>query len=851
MQAIRRRHESGDDPLTVVRDITGATDRLILAILHDQLNRRLNLEELPLNLLLVAQGGYGRREMHPRSDVDILFLYHNHLTDEQSELIKALFRNLYDLGFMVGHCCRSFRDALEMAASDSHSQTAIFESRLLSGDWRLFEAFKDQFWRSERRRRNEYIQRKIEERKQRLARYGGAINITEPNIKESPGGLRDYHFGLWMGSLHQGRTLKLLHMKRAHLIDDEMMRRVERAIAFLWRLRTDLHFLTGKEQDVLAMPIQHEVSQRLGYVDREERIAEESMMRDYFGHAYHLRVFADHMESIAQPTSFWNFIKLKPRRSLTDGFFIQNNEIQTPPNIHFFEHNPRRLLQVFIHMAIHETPLSTDTRNAILDNLELIDEAFLRDRQTAALFHRFFSLTCNIEEAVQAMRETGVLERIFPEWRDISRLVRYDLAHKFTVDEHSLLCLYHLEHLEDAPLSFSRERALLWKQCKDRDVLRLAVLFHDIGKGRNADHSVVGAKLADEMALRFSLPDEKRDQLVFLVRHHLLMSRTAQRRDLTDPDVTADFCDAFNRPEDLDMLYLLSFVDIQSVSNESMSEWKNNLLWQLYASARDFFYGEEISEEEHRRRMMSRKEKLIEEFKGEFDADFVQNHLDLLPASYMMHQSPAIIRGHLRLISTFDGATTVTEILPHIDSRCRELLLVTQDRVGLFHSICTAVMLENFTIVEARLNTRSDGIVANNIIIRNDIAESQITPAREMLLRDRLSLPPKSVDAPQKSFNLFGAPKLGRNRFENQVKILNDISARFTVIEIHGPDRRGLLQSLSSALSSMNININFARIITQGNRVTDILYVTDSQGEKIDDEAALPALKDALKKLLD
>ncbi|MBZ0254610.1 [protein-PII] uridylyltransferase, partial [bacterium] len=752
-------------------------------------------------------------------------------------------RTLFDLGFQVGHCCRSFRQSLDMAYNDPHSQSALSESRFLAGDWRLFEEFKEMLWRNSRRYCNEYIKGKITERGKRHLRFGSTINITEPNIKESPGGLRDYHFGLWLGSLMVGHTLKLLHMKRSHIIDDELMERVDKALSFVWRLRTDLHFLTGKEQDTLVMPLQNEVSTRLGYVDRDGHLSEEEMMRDYFTHAKALRDFADVMQEKCKPKSFFERFLPQPKKPLSEGFYIKGYMLHMPHNLHFFEHNPQRILMAFVHAAVHQKVMSPDIILSIRDNLELLDEAFRQDRQNAGLLQRFFSLPCPIHNEVRLMRDTGVLERIFPEWKPISFLVRYDLAHKYTVDEHSLLCLQHLETIGDDKMSFARERGRIWAECKHRDVVRLAVLMHDIGKGSNEDHSTRGAFIVAEVGKRLRLPERQRNQLIFLVKYHLLMSHIAQHRDLSDPDVNADFSDAFENQVELDMMYLLTYVDIQSVSKDSMTEWKNNLLWQLYCSTREVFLSEDETDEQKQENIKSRKEALIDELADKFSRELVQNHLDYFPPSYMIHQSLNTIMQHLRGIAHFDGEIPVVTLSSHVDKSCRNLFIAFRDKVGLFNRICTAIMLENFSIIEANLNTRRDGMVVNNIVIRDEIENGEIDEMRERLLKDRIqtllrkdgelpSIPPSAKKT-----------VIGRSSFKTRVKALNDVSARFTVLEVYCVDQTGLLQRLSSAISSLNMNIDFARLVTQGNRVVDVFYITDCNGEKILDADTLEQLK--------
>ena len=844
---IREMHENSKESRDVVREITNATDTMVIQLLSEHLHKRFNQSEMPPNLLLLAQGGYGRREMHPHSDVDILFLYQTTLTAEQGELVKSFFRTLFDLGFQVGHCCRSFRQSLDMAYNDPHSQSALSESRFLAGDWRLFEEFKELLWRNSRRYRKEYIRGKITEREKRHKRFGSTINITEPNIKESPGGLRDYHFGLWLGSLMVGHTLKLLHLKRSHIIDDELMERVNSALAFVWRIRTDMHFLTGKEQDVLIMPLQNEISTRMGYVDRDGHLSEEEMMRDYFTHANALRDFAEVMQDKCKPKTLWEIYLPQPKKPLSEGFFTKGNVLHIPPNLHFFEHNPQRMLMAFVHSAVHQKTMSSETVLAIRDNLELLDEAFRQDRQNAGLLQRFFSLPCSIHSQVRLMRDTGVLERLIPEWKPISFLVRYDLAHKYTVDEHLLLCLEHLETIGDDEMSFARERGRIWAECKHRDVLRLAVLMHDIGKGSNEDHSTRGAYIVADVGKRLRMPERQKNQLIFLVKYHLLMSHIAQHRDLSDPDVNADFSDAFENQVELDMMYLLTYVDIQSVSKDSMTEWKNNLLWQLYCSTREVFLSEPETDEDKQEKIKSRKESLIDALSSQFNRDLVQNHLDHFPPSYMIHQSLNTIAQHIRGIAHFDGEIPVVTLDSHVDATCRNLFIAFRDKVGLFNRICTAIMLENFGIIEANLNTRRDGMVVNNIVIRDEIKGGEIDVMRERLLKERIqSLLRKDGELPMIPSSM-NKTILGRSSFKTRVKVLNDVSARFTVLEIYCVDSIGLLQRLSSAISSLNMNIDFARLVTQGNRVVDVFYITDCNGDKIVDADTLERLKQSVK----
>ncbi len=840
---IRHFHEGGEDARSVVRELTDATDTFLLRLLVHHLNHYTGKEEPPPHLLLVAQGGFGRREMHPKSDIDIMFLHSRPLSDAEEKVVKSTLHSLYDLGFQVGHALREYHEAIAAAQQDTEIQTALGESRFLAGDWRMFEQFKAQLWNALKRPRHDHIQRKILERNERLRKYGETVSLTEPHLKEGPGGLRDYHFGLWVGSLLECRTMNLVQLKRHHLIDDLMMHKVENALAFLWRIRNDLHFHSGKEQDLIAMSLQHKLSLRLGYTDRKERLAEELMMRDYYRHTIELSRFAEHMKKKCQRKPFWSFLRVSKKQPLHDGFYLVNEKLCIPPNIHFYDNYPHRLLHTFIYAAENNVELSDETAAHIQDSLDLVNQPFLHNKEITNLTRRFFSLPQGIEKAVQEMRRTGFLERLIPEWKSISYLIRYDLVHRYTVDEHSLLCLHHLENLLDSPFAKAKERFQIWYKSPNRDVLRLAAMLHDIGKGKEGDHSLVGARIVDTIARRIRLPEYKRKMLVFLVENHLVMNRIAQRRDISDLGVVTDFSDGLENLEYLNMLYLLTYVDLTSISDDSMNEWKNHLLWDLYKATRDLFVSSSQKEKDPEALEVSRKEEIIQTLSSSFDSTFVREHLDNLPASYANNNSVDQIRKHLFAVKSYTHQKPVTRFYPHLDDVSREMVIVFHDRIGLFHQICSAVNWENFTIQEARLNTRKDGIVVNSIVIHDRLADTVVTEERQHLLQARI----ESTLCSDSGIKIGDLPKsppkvLHRNR-KNRVNFINDSSTKYTILEVRTANRNGLLKDLTGLAAAKGLNLHFARIITEGEQVTDVFYLADNNGEKIYDHDILKELE--------
>lgn len=829
---IRHLHEAGEDARSVVREMTDVTDTFLLRLLIHHLNHYTGSEEPPPHLLLVAQGGFGRRELHPKSDIDIMFLHNKPLSDNEEKVVKSTLHSLYDLGFQVGHALRNYHEAIAAAQQDTEIQTALCESRFLAGDWRVFEQFKSHLWNALKRYKWDHLHSKVIERQERLSKYGDTVNLTEPHIKEGPGGLRDYHFGLWVGALLESRTMNLVQLKRHHLIDDLLMHKIENALAFLWRIRNDLHFHSGREQDLLSMSLQHELSTRLGYTDRKGRLSEEIMMRDYYRSTIILRQFAGHMAQKCERKPVWKYFRIPQVQTLTDGFSIRDGELNIPPNIHFYDNYPLRLLHTFIHAAEHNAELSDDTAAAVQDNLDLVNQPFLHDKDVTNLIRRFFSLPQGIEKAVQEMRRTGFLECLMPEWKTISCLIRYDLIHRYTVDEHSLLCLKNLESLLDTSFSKAKDRYQLWSTTPHRDVLRLAAMFHDIGKGKDGDHSIIGAGIVDSISRRIRLPENKRKMLVFLVENHLVMSRIAQRRDITDRGVVTDFSDGLENLEYLNMLYLLTFVDMSSVSNDSMNEWKNHLIWDLYKSTRDIFITNS-KEQDLSTLEISRKEKLIQTLSKSFDSKFVREHLDNLPASYAINNSSDEIRKHLAAVKIYTNDKPVTRFYPHLDQSYRELVIVFKDRIGLFHQLCASVNFENFSIQEARLNTRNDGIVVNTIVIKDRVGDAVISEQRQRLLQERIEKTLMASD----EIKIGDQPKRNqkvhhRNR-KTRVSFINDSSTKYTILEIRTVNRNGLLKDLTGLAASKGLNLHFARIITEGEQVTDVFYLAGEDGEKI------------------
>jgi [protein-PII] uridylyltransferase len=534
LESIAKEHLDGASGSRVVAEIAAATDALLLGVVRAKLVER-GLDPAPVaeRMCLVALGGYGRKEMHPQSDIDVMFLFPHEPDDEAKELVSDVLRALFDARLQVGNVTRDFATALAVAREDLQSLTAMLEGRLLWGDAQQYERFCRQLARFVQRHSKRLITQKIAERACRLARHGNTINIQEPNLKDSPGGLRDYHHGLWLASLQRGWKLNLAQVYRAGLMDDREYRALQDALELMWRLRTDLHLLTRTKSDLVSMHVQQELAARLKYQDREDRLAEEILMRDYYRAAFVTQEFADHLTEQLTHRPVWRRLFSRVRSvELGDGFTLRSTEIDTPLDLHFFENVPQRLLDLFVRAVQHGATLTRSAAVAVHENRNLIDDRFRSQEETARKIRTILRWPGRIVPVLRIMRRLGILHRLFPEWRGIANLARHDLHHRYTIDEHTLLAMHYLETLHEDNLDFAAERGALWRTQPDRDVLRLATLFHDIGKGRGGDHCEIGAEIVDEIAARLRFSEAERADVRFLVSRHIMLShRPAVRLD--------------------------------------------------------------------------------------------------------------------------------------------------------------------------------------------------------------------------------------------------------------------------------------------------------------------------------
>ena len=807
---------------------------------------------VPSPLVLVALGGYGRGELHPLSDLDLMLIYDGEMGPYVQRVTQGLLYALWDLGLQVGHAVRSLPDCLAMARTDFPSRTSMQQARLLVGDRRLFNRFRKVLAENVYQKDfAQFLETTLTERDQRYRKFGGSPYMGEPNVKESAGGLRDIHTAMWLTSTKFGtRTLRELADKR--LINGREQKTTDEALTFLWRVRNELHFLSGHKNDVLSRDIQLQIAKNFGYTGDELSLPVEKFMRDYYLHARVIhrvsrRLIARCRETLSRRASVQRRLR---QEALADGLIVLDEQLHlAQADGRAFREEPVRLIKVFWHSHHLGFELGVDVERAIEDSLDLIDDAFRASPEARELFLGICRSWGRTAQTLREMHELGVLGRYLPEWGALTCLVQYDIYHKFTADQHSLIAVQNLEALAPGQSPDSEGNAQVVSELERPGLLMLGMLLHDIGKGKGHGHVAKGIPLIETLSARMGLAPEDADKVIFLVAHHLTMSHVAQRRDIDDPKTIETLAGVCRTPERLRMLYLLTCADMRAVGPGVMTGWQAQILWDLYARTLTRLTGGQ----RERPTRESVAQRVTEAMRGDVARTAVAAHLALLSDRYLTTTSPQRIAAHLRLLDRLaDGGVLATELFHHPDLGSSELVVATRDVPGLFSIIAGTLASQGINILSAQIHTRADGIALDTFQVNDPFGEAVTEEARwrrtlealrrvlrgeasvEDLLARRRAVYPSGDGVP-------GPPK---------ISVDNQISDSRTVVEVKCPDRVGLLYVITRTLSGHGLDIASARIATEIDHAYDTFYVTDRQGRRLEDEAAMARVRESLEDAL-
>ncbi|WP_353217640.1 [protein-PII] uridylyltransferase, partial [Sandarakinorhabdus sp.] len=807
-------------------------------------------------LAVAAVGGYGRGQMAPFSDVDIVFITPWKQTPWGEQVIETLLYLLWDLGLKVGNATRSLNDIVYLARSDMTIRTAFLENRFVWGDQALFDEAVTRFRRElVTGTGRAFVAEKLAEREVRHKRMGDSRYVVEPNLKEGKGGLRDLHALFWIGRyLHQ--VDGVIELVDKGLLTAAEFRQFRRAESFLWSVRFMLHHISGRAEERLTFDVQRELASRLRYASRDHMSAVERFMRHYFLMAKTVGdltgLFLAHLDESTARLAWLPSLTRKPAR--LKGFTLRRGKIGLPSD-DFFRADPVRLLEIFALADSENLPIHPIAMRAAARDAVLIDDRVRRDKTANTLFLNVLTSPRNPENVLRTMNEAGVFGRFVPDFGRVVAQMQYDMYHHYTVDEHTIRAVGLVARIESGDLAAEHSlSSVIIHQLTDRRVLHVAVLLHDIAKGRSGDHSILGAEVARRLCPRLGLSAAETETVAWLVEFHLLMSRTAFKRDLADFKTILDFAAAVASPERLRLLLLLTVVDIRAVGPGVWNGWKAQLLRDLYEAA------EEVLRLGHKQtgraeRIAARQQGLkaaLEWPEAQFAA-----YARRLPDSYWIAETPEVLLANAHLVAQVDApAAPDAETAQPLAISCtpdaaRGMTLVAiyaSDHPGLFYRIAGAISLAGGNIFDARIHTTRDGMAIDNFVVLDPLgqpfAESQqlarLKRNIEDVLTGRIRLADKLAARPlaRRKAEFFGV--------EPRVLIDNKASNRYTVIEVNANDRPALLFALTNGLFQSRVTIHSAHIATYGERATDTFYITDLTGAKIDNPARLKQLEKRL-----
>ena len=811
-------------------------------------------------MAVVATGGYGRGLQAPGSDIDLLFLLPYKQTAWGESIAEAILYCLWDLGLKVGHATRSVDECIRQAKADMTIRTAILEARFLLGDRKLFDELVTRFDKDVvRNTAPQFVAAKLAEREDRVRRSGQSRYLVEPNVKDGKGGLRDLHTLFWIAK-YVYRVREPDELIKRGVFDKQEYQLFRRCEDFLWSVRCHMHFLMGRAEERLSFDIQREIAVRLGYTEHPGLQDVERFMKHYFLIAKDVgdltailcaELEDSHAKSVPVLSRVMERFRPVKRRKLaeSDDFIVDKNRILLAhPN--GFKRDPVNLIRIFHLAQKHNLAFHPDGMRAITRSLKLVDAKLRENKEANGLFLEILTSKNDPETVLRRMNEAGVLGRFVPAFGKIVAMMQFNMYHHYTVDEHLLRCIGVLAEIErggstESPLANELIHKILPEH---RDLLYVTLFLHDIAKGRPEDHSIAGARVARRFCPRMGFSAADTDTVAWLIENHLVMSSVAQSRDLSDRKTIENFAATVQSAERLKLLTILTTADIRAVGPGVWNGWKAQLIRTLYYETEPVLTGG-FSEVNRAQRVAIAQNEFREAMKN-WPQDRIEAYIAKhYPAYWLKVDLPHKIE-HANFVRVTEDADRrlATSISFDSERAVTELTLLAPDHPWLLSIIAGACALAGANIVDAQIYTTTDGRALDTISLSREFDRDEdeerrghrIADSIEKALRGELRLPDLVTNR---------SPPKGRIRafaVEPSVTINNQWSHRYTMVEVTGLDRTGLLYELTATLSKLNLNIASAHVATFGERVVDVFYVTDLMGAQITSPTRQAAIKRAL-----
>lgn len=790
-------------------------------------------------MALIAVGGYGRSELFPFSDIDLLLLHDQAVAESNlASVTEAIFYPLWDAGLEVGHSVRTVKSCLADAKNDFFFQIALLDARFIAGQQPLLESLQASYTTLFiEGRRHHFLKEMTCHRNERHRRFGQHSYLLEPQIKESRGGLRDIQALLWTAKVIFGLK-DLAAVREAGLLSDQEYHSFEKAWDHLIKIRNRLHYISTRKNDQLYFEHQEEIAKAFHYRNTKGIKGVEHFMREVYGHFRTIAVttdlFFEHADEVLRKDKPWARLS---HQTLEKGITARKGKITiTSPNL--LKNNPELLIRLFVHSARTGLPIHHQARKLVTANLHFFKETAAQLPQAIC---RALLEILQRDKAPQVVLETmlecGLLEAIIPEFTHLTSLAQHDIYHVYTVDHHLIQTVIVLHQIID-------DHKNIYSLIPEPSLLFLAALLHDIGKGYGSEHSRTGARLATEIGTRLGLTQNALELLEFLVANHLFLTDTALKRDLEDAALIARCAEKIKTPERLAMLFLLSIADARATGPTVWNDWKGALLFDLYLRVALWL---DKSEKESTNLSLG-----IEWIRDQVSASFAgKSPVDLatLPDDYLLGFSPEEISGHIILARARTQAAKDLIITPVDKKSYWSLLIITKDRPGLLAMICGTIAIHNLEVLAAQIFTWPDGTALDRIDVRPLFADSHdsfdwhaLSSDLTKAVNSRLGLDyrlnqKKKPSQPDRA-------QLIKPR--TKVIIDNDSSEKYTVIEVHTENRSGIMYNISRCLTDFQINIYRAKISTRSDQVVDVFYVLDSCQQKIVEKSFIAEIQQSL-----
>lgn len=848
---LKNRHEEG---------ITGGEYGQAHADLMDRVLRGLfkiafQDEQLEENITCLARGGYGREELSPYSDIDLLILHGPGKGKKIEEWIRRMLYPLWDWGLTLGYTIQTPPESWRASGKDWDLFLSFLDARWVAGDKKLFYEWERKLWDVVARGREQDLILKIQQTiKDRHKHYGDSVFILEPEVKEGKGGLRDYHAAWWAAKIkYRLSTNRELTEKK--ILSEKEWHTLRNALNFLWRVRNQLHYFYQRREDRLSFEDQERIASLLGYKEPEMVKATELFLQDYFRHALHIYQISAHLldRCLHEQALALGEYRKPASAEIFPGFSIYHGKlIATDPSL--FDRQPLAIWKAFAIVHKYGVEMDSQLKEMISGQLDVVEEKFRAAEESIKYFWSFFAARGNLSLVLETMHETGFLPKFLPEFEKIHCQVQYDRYHIYPVDIHSIYAVRELENLEKEMTSQSYPLfGQIMGEINDPGLLKLAAFLHDLGKGEGAAHARRGEDIAAGIGQRLNLSPEQIAHLRFLVREHQTLGEMAQRRDLNEENLVLRFAQKVGDEERLRMLYLLSFADLRAVGPHTWNVWKDTLMRELFLKTLHVLEKGAVFRKDDQELIEKKQSAVMDLLNGQLASWKVTQYLVSIPLKQLAWQEPQTIARHMLMAEKLSEQKVVLDGEERLEQGWGEITVVAQDEPGLFAKICGVLTANSLNILSAQINTWGNGVAVDIFQVQNLIPENLFSFPRWSKIQEELKEVLEKKKTVEELLARFSLPLFHRfypSRQTSRVEIDNETSDFYTIIEIFASDRPGLLYQIAQKFYTLGLNIWSAKVSTKVDQVVDVFYIQDESGAKIIEEEKLLKIKEEILKEL-